>query len=336
MVRKNRHAAAVLGIVGLAACATACAPTTHGSYPSTLGQQSRARDLLAVIDQPGPVELTTIVSADWAVDLAGLVNLDDPKAKAAGLVSRPEPIQIYFYALRHPKFGLYIVDTGVERSARDDKEHQAVKGLVARAMSWDALTVRTALGDFLLKERTPLRGVFLTHLHVDHIDGMPDVRHGTPIVAGPGETTDRAFINMFVTDTTDRALDKQAPVEEWSFTPDPDKRFFGVIDIFGDGSVWAIHVPGHTKGSTAYVVRTPHGPVLLVGDTCHTAWGWNNDVEPGGFTMYHDLNKGSLSILRTLAKEHPNMEVHLGHQPLTPPPPGAAPAPPPAPLTPSN
>ncbi len=335
-MRKSRVSAAALAIVAIVACAPACAPTTHGSYPSTLGTPSRARDLLAVIDEPGPVELTTIVSADWAVDLDGLLNLDDPRAKAAGLTNRSEPIQIYFYALRHPTFGLYIVDTGVERAARDDKEHQAVKGLVARAMSWDALKVRTALGDFLKTEKSHLRGVFLTHLHIDHISGMPDVPHGTPIVAGPGESADKAFINMFVTDTTDRELEMQAPIEEWSFLPDPDKRFFGVHDVFGDGSVWAIHTPGHTKGSTAYVVRTPKGPVLLVGDTCHTAWGWNNGVEPGRFTAYHELNKASLAILRTLAKEHPNMEVHIGHQPLTPPPPGALPLPPPAPLTPSN
>src|SRR4051794_24875696 len=82
-VRMNRFAAVAFGMVALVAGASACAPTTHGSYPSTFGQQSRARDLLAVIDQPGPVELETVVSADWAVDLAGLVNLDDPKAKAA-------------------------------------------------------------------------------------------------------------------------------------------------------------------------------------------------------------------------------------------------------------
>ena len=333
-MRKSRLFAAALGIVGVVACASACTPTTHASYPSTLGTPGRARDLLAVIDKPGPVELTTVVSADWAVDLDGLLNLDDPRAKAAGLTNRSEPIQIYFYALRHPVHGLYIVDTGVERAARDDKEHQVVQGLVARAMSWDALKVRTALGDFLVKEKDRVRGVFLTHMHIDHVSGMPDVPHGTPIVAGPGESTDKAFINLFVRDTTDRELDRQAPVEEWSFIPDPDKRFFGVIDVFNDGSVWAIHSPGHTKGSTAYLVRTPRGPVLLTGDTCHTAWGWNNDVEPGGFTAYHDLNKASLAILRALAKEHPNMEVHLGHQILLQSP-AAAPPPSPPPLTPS-
>ena len=42
--------------------------------------------------------------------------------------------------------------------------------------------------------------------------------------------------------------------------------------------------PGHTRGSTAYLVRTPQGPVLLTGDACHTRWGWEHDVEPGNFS----------------------------------------------------
>ena len=59
----------------------------------------------------------------------------------------------------------------------------------------------------------------------------------------------------------------------------------GIIDVFGDGSVWAIHVPGHSPGSTAYLVRTPRGSKLLVGDASHTRWGWENGVEPGTFSL---------------------------------------------------
>jgi len=33
---------------------------------------------------------------------------------------------------------------------------------------------------------------------------------------------------------------------------DPSGLFAGVLDVFGDGSFWALWVPGHTPGSTAY------------------------------------------------------------------------------------
>jgi glyoxylase-like metal-dependent hydrolase (beta-lactamase superfamily II) len=312
--------ALVAGAAVMAAVAfggVACLPTNHASYASTFGTPHRSRDMVKVIDEPGPVVLTTYVSADWSTELGGLLNLYDPKAQAAKLDNKDEPIQIYFYVLRHPKFGMYIVDTGVQRAFRDAPEKTAVSGLVAYGMHLEKLKVQTALGDFLKTTKEPLRGVFLTHMHIDHISGMPDVPRGTPVFVGPGETHDRAALNAVIASTTDNELEGKAPVEEWTFMPDDDRRFDGVLDIFGDGSVWAIYTPGHTKGSTAYLVRTPTGPVLLTGDTCHTAWGWNNEVEPGGFTADHDANKASLHVLKELSKEHPSMVVHLGHQPLT-------------------
>jgi glyoxylase-like metal-dependent hydrolase (beta-lactamase superfamily II) len=87
-----------------------------------------------------------------------------------------------------------------------------------------------------------------------------------------------------------------------------------VVDVFGDGTVWALWVPGHTLGSTAYLVRTPKGPVLLTGDACHTRWGWEHDVEPGTFSSDLPRSAESLARLRRLAAEHPAIDVRLGHQ----------------------
>jgi N-acyl homoserine lactone hydrolase len=301
---------------GLALAGLGCSLTSHATEPSVLGTPRSSADMLAVIDEPGPVKLETVVSADWTVDRSGLINLDDPVAKAAKLTDGPEAIQVYFHVLRHPTRGMYLVDTGIERALRDDRDHAAIRGIVARYMNLDALVVRNALGDYLVAANEPLRGVFLTHLHLDHVSGMPDVPHGTPIYAGPGETKDHALHNVFLAPNIDRALEGQAPLEEWGFQPDSSHRFDGVLDVFGDGTVWAILVPGHTAGSTAFVVRTPEGPVLLTGDVSHTAWGWNHDVAPGSFTSDRVKNAESLARLRQLAREHPRMVVRLGHQPL--------------------
>jgi N-acyl homoserine lactone hydrolase len=88
-----------------------------------------------------------------------------------------------------------------------------------------------------------------------------------------------------------------------------------VIDVFGDGTVRALHVPGHTPGSTAFVARTPAGPVLLTGDACHTAWGWEHGVEPGSFSNDRPQSAASLERLRRFASKHPAMQIRLGHQP---------------------
>jgi glyoxylase-like metal-dependent hydrolase (beta-lactamase superfamily II) len=271
---------------------------------------------MAVIDQPGPLDVETVASADWAVDRSGLINLDHPKAKTAGLKDGDEPIQIYFHVIRHPTRGMFIVDTGVERALRDDPDHAALRGIVASFMHREKMTIKVPLGDWLSQHKEPLRGMLLTHLHLDHVSGMPDVPKGTPIYAGPGETSASSFFNVILRPNIDRALDGQEPIQEWAFQPDSSGRFAGVLDVFGDGSLWALSMPGHTPGSAAYLARTPKGSVLLTGDTCHTAWGWDNDVEPGSYTADHPHNVESLARLRTLVREHPAIEVRLGHQPL--------------------
>jgi glyoxylase-like metal-dependent hydrolase (beta-lactamase superfamily II) len=294
--------------------ASGCALTGHAHRAAQLGQSRRSADLLAVIDQPGPVTVETINSADWAVDRSGLIDLKD--ARASQLGDGPEPIQVFFHVIRHPQRGTFIVDTGIERALRDDRPHAAIRGFIARYMHLERLDVHVALGDWLRDHRVD--GVMLTHLHLDHVSGMPDVPHGTPIYAGPRETDSRTFANLFVRSSIDRALAGQDSLAEWQFAPDADGRFAGVLDVFGDGSVWAIWAPGHTPGSTAYLVRTPDGPVLLTGDVCHTRWGWEHDVAPGSFTADHAANADSLARLRRLVAEHPAIEVRLGHQRLAP------------------
>lgn len=100
----------------------------------------------------------------------------------------------------------------------------------------------------------------------------------------------------------------------WRFAPDVDGAFDGLLDVFGDQTFWAIHVPGHTAGSTAYLARTTTGPVLLTGDACHTIWGWEHGVEPGSFSSDRAQSASSLARLRRFVAKHPTMDVRVGHQ----------------------
>jgi len=107
--------------------------TTHPTTPATIGTPISASAMEALIDQPGPIDVETI-GADWEADLAGLLNINNPKAVQAGLTKRKEPIQIYAHVVRHPA-----------------------------------------------------AGVFLTHLHLDHVSGFPGIPTKVPIYIGPHE-----------------------------------------------------------------------------------------------------------------------------------------------------
>lgn len=316
MKRRRRSLLFVLAAIpvlgGLAAVALRSRVTTHAAVPAALGVARASSELDAVVDVPGPLTVETVVGADWAVDASGLINLDDPKAKAAGLRDELLPIVIVFHAVLHPTRGLFLVDTGVDRALRDDREHTAFGGLAGRFLHADRLVVKQDTAGWLAGR--PVRGVFLTHLHLDHLTGMRDVPNDAEIFTGPAESAEVGLVPRLLRGVTDQALEGKGALHELPFQPDRDAAFAGVLDVFGDGSFWALHVPGHTKGSTAYLARTTRGPVLMTGDACHTRWGWENGVEPGSFSDDRPASAESLARLRALVAKHPGIDVRLGHQ----------------------
>jgi len=295
--------------------ALGCAQTSHSVAPAALGAPATWPELEARLGEPGPVRLTRVVAADWEVPLGGLLNLDHDRAQAADLEDRPEPIQIYFYALEHPTRGTFLVDTGVARSIAQRSDAMPIGWVVKQAMDLDALDVHVDTATWIERHGQPVRGVLLTHLHLDHILGLQDVPKTTPIYVGPGEAQQVRFQHLFTRSTTSDNLEGFGPLQELTV---PARRGapFGVLDLFGDGSVYGLHVPGHTAGSMAYVVRTPQGPHLIAGDGCHTVWGWEHDVEPGTFNADPELAAQSFEKLRAFARAHPKLRVHLGHQEL--------------------
>jgi N-acyl homoserine lactone hydrolase len=319
LTRNKKRALVVLFTVlaaGLLVALVGFRPTTHPAIAADLGTASSARDLEAVLDVPGPIRVETVTGADWEVPRSGLINLKSERARAAGLTDGAEPIQIFFHVLHHPRAGAFMIDTGVERALGAAPERSAIRGLVARVMNLDKLHVVTDTATWLERQHEPLSGVLFTHLHLDHVSGLPDVPRGTPLYAGPGETRERAFLNLFVQPVVDRELAGHGPIRELRFKPDPSGTFAGVLDLFGDQTVFALWVPGHTAGSTAYLARTPDGPVMFTGDACHTAWGWEHDVEPGSFSQDRARSAESLSRLEAFVKKHPTIDVRLGHQRL--------------------
>lgn len=313
MPRSTPHA---LFVCLLAVWASGCSLSSHAVRPAMLGAPVEAPAFDAVASTPGPIAFETVIAADWQVDRAGLINLDHPRAQAAGLEDGPEQIHIAFHVLRHPTRGTFIIDSGVEQAWRSADGSSRISGLIKSFMDTDALKVRVTTAEWLA-QNGPIAGVFLTHLHLDHIMGLPDVPASVPVYLGPGETAHSDSVSWLVRGSVDDLLAQQGPLNEWGFSADtPMVDGLRVLDVFGDRSVFAIAAPGHTAGSTAFWVRTTEGPVLVLGDASHTAWGWHNGVEPGSFS--HDIAASALTFkrLKALATRHPQVRVIPGHQSL--------------------
>lgn len=73
----------------------------------------------------------------------------------------------------------------------------------------------------------------------------------------------------------------------------------GDRDVFGDGTVIMLSVPGHTPGASALLVRLPKtGPVILSGDVVHLETQWLLSTVPSWNTQRAD----SLSSMDRLQK----------------------------------
>lgn len=301
-------------------CATAllfaaCSPSSAPTRPAALGTAISSDQLLGARSEDGIVRLRKVVAADWQVPLSGLLDLSHPRARAAGLVDGPEPIKVFSWVVDHPHFGRWLIDSGIAASIAE-RPTDEFSLPVRLAMDTAALDVHVTTASLLADPARPLRGVVLTHLHLDHIMGLPDLPEGVPVYAGPGETSHRSLQHAATRGTTDRLLRKVAALEELQFSPDPGGRFEGVLDLFGDGSVVALWVPGHTPGNLAFLIRARDGLHLLLGDASHTAWGWQQGVPPGSYSIDAARGMDSLQRLRDFARLLPDVRVHPGHQEL--------------------
>jgi N-acyl homoserine lactone hydrolase len=262
----------------------------------------------------GKIIFKKLTSADWSVDRSGLIDLNDPISKEKGLLEGKEPIQIYMYVIDHPTYGRYFIDTGISNDFKKDPSEWPLSWLIKKAMNVNELKIKQTLGEWITQNPQKVNGVFLTHLHIDHIMGGNDLANDIPIYTGPKESTSTAFINLVVQGSSNNLLGEGKTIQELEF-PFTESGL-STLDFFGDGSLLVMHSPGHTPGSLSFLVHSSDGLQLVLGDTCHTNFGWQNNVPPGDFTEDQDRNINSLNALQIFAKRFKKINVHPGHQSL--------------------
>lgn len=302
---RKKLTAAVAALILLSGCATRL--STHPVQAATAGVPTSTGAMLTALRRPGIATLDTVVAADWRFPYASASGPDQPWENS--LLNA----KIFFYVFRHPEHGLVLIDAGMP----DDAPRQ-MGPVLRRLMNIDqTYTTRQSTARYLaLTGETP-RAVFLTHLHFDHVLGVRDLPRETPIHVGPGEGAQSNLIYGFVAHVTARALEGRPSLVEWGFSPDPDGRLPGVIDVFGDCSLFAIRAPGHTPGSTVYVINAVDGVHLITGDLAHSRSAWlGQRVDRAAFDPDMATLRASLAAVQAVAADIPRVIVHPGHQTL--------------------
>ena len=104
--------------------------------------------------------------------------------------------------------------------------------------------------------------VVSSHLHFDHAGALKRFPHATTLV-GAGELDYARAPDRFAT-TWFREEDFGEHLGiSWS-------EVAADTDLFGDGAVTVVTLPGHTPGSLGLMVRLPEHAFVLIGDAVHT------------------------------------------------------------------
>jgi glyoxylase-like metal-dependent hydrolase (beta-lactamase superfamily II) len=170
-----------------------------------------------------------------------------------------ELLPIHAWLIEHPD-GLLLVDAGETHAARSatfaefhvTREDELDRQIVAAGF---------ATGD--------VKTVVLTHIHGDHIDGLPHVPDAR-LLAGAREikvaNAPMGRIQRLVT---------RQPLPP-GFAPQPlalDGPAFGAFPtsapLTDDGRVVAVPTPGHTPGHVSIIIVQPDHHVLIGGDTAY-------------------------------------------------------------------
>lgn len=233
---------------------------------------------------------------------------DCSQLKASGMFTKKEdrlwlPVSAYF--IEHPK-GKILVDTGWDRAMSPngiiDKKAQIKslgshmlyivnQGLLPPGEGVDeqlaALGVKTSELDYVL----------LTHLDCDHANGLPLVKDAKNILVSAAELT---FATKGGSNNI-RYQDqwwKNVPLKtfDWNAQEGPFARSY---DLFGDGSVQMINIPGHAEGQCAVKITGSDGHfVLLFADGGYARKSWE-DMILSGIADNREEQKKSLEWIRS-------------------------------------
>lgn len=160
----------------------------------------------------------------------------------------PREITDSCYLVRHMNHYL-LWDTGFDAGLKGRKMDMGplVVGMTT--------TIPEQLAQLGLKS-ADITAVGISHMHLDHTGQAKDFP-AAKLVIGKRDL--------------ELSKGKYDPFGPWRAADAKVEAMDGAdVDIFGDGSVVAMNLPGHTPGHMALLVRLASGPVLLSGDLYHS------------------------------------------------------------------
>jgi glyoxylase-like metal-dependent hydrolase (beta-lactamase superfamily II) len=274
-------------------------------------------------ESPGPVKVVSVLSTGTVQ-----IHPEHPYGSRKPLswwllTSRkwtpPRPINVY--VIEHDR-GLVLFDTGQDRASVTDDAYFPggfARIIYDRLARFDISEEETLTAQLATLGYTPgdVGTAILSHLHQDHIGGLPELTDARLLVSAaewaelskPAPEL-RGFLREHI----------QLPGLQWDKFSMEHRRdpvlapFTRSLDVMGDGSLVLLPTPGHTPGSVSLLVRRPaKPPLLLVGDLTYGAEILQRGQVPGVGNR-RQLTDSIRKVL-ALAQQLPGLVVLPAHDP---------------------
>lgn len=243
--------------------------------------------------------------------------------KASGIMTPKKEwvwLPVSVYLVEHPK-GLLLVDTGWHRDMSPDgvyDKQAQIRSLGSKLLcetNQGQIESGAAVHEQLLAmgiKDTDLDYVLLTHLDCDHANGLKQVMGAK---------------NILVSQTEMEFAQKKTPVNRIRYQRkwwdgvnltqfgwnDEEGPFGRAYDLFGDGSVKCINIPGHSDGQCAVKIRNKENRyVLLFADGGYSDRSWKEQIL-SGISADKEEQKTSLEWIRQQSIDKNCVEALANH-----------------------
>ncbi|MCR9205342.1 MAG: MBL fold metallo-hydrolase [Halobacteriovoraceae bacterium] len=157
--------------------------------------------------------------------------------------------------------------------------------------------------------------VILSHFHADHIGGLKEFGSSKYIYTSSSYsglknlTGVSALKKGFLPDLIPLEFEQNSialtskNLDSSSFL---NNYFSKVYDVFGDGSIMGVEIPGHAKGQLGLYFETEEQKVFLIADACYLSKTYEELIYPS--EVVHIINDSRSEYLKTIK------DIHVFHK----------------------
>jgi len=246
--------------------------------------------------------LTTGANAQTAPAKLTLTRLDCGGSKGPADIAAFSDTHAYDGVKKQLTIGCYLIRHGDDLMIWDTGNPIAIK---SDPKAWATMTrsIVEQLGELKI-DPAKVKYVGISHYHGDHTGQARDFPGATLLIGANDWAALTATPLAPGVDPT--------PLAPW-IAGGKIEQVRGDKDVFGDGRVVMLDLPGHTPGHHALLVRLKQGNVLLTGDLTHFAENYATD----GIPTFNTNRADTLASLDRFKKIATNLKatVIIQHEP---------------------